>query len=300
MNQTLYHALVQRCKGRVLKDELLSAHTSFRIGGPADCLLWAEDTEDLEVAFDAAEGEGCPCMIIGNGTNLLVVDEGIRGLVVRLGQGFNTLEQEGECVRVGGGVDLADVLEYCAEHGLGGLEFAAGIPGTVGGALYTDANTKTGWVRGLLSEVRVMGRDRQARTLDAASCLPEVKAFHRDDCIIGASFQLTEAPKEEIHQEIERYLARRRATQPIEQPSAGCIFQNPQDQPAGKLIDQCGCKGMRVGGAVVSDRHANFIVNIGGARSEDVLALIDQVRERVLSATGIHLALEVNVLGPLN
>lgn len=293
----LYETLEKECKGRVLKDEPLSAHTSFRIGGPADCFVWPEDTEDLGIALDTAGREGCPVMIIGHGTNLLVVDEGLRGLVLRLGRGFNRISREGTRVRVGAGFALPELLDYCADHGIGGLEFAAGIPGTVGGALYTDANTKTGWVRERISQVTVMGRDREIKRMDAASCPPETETAFNGDCIIEACFQLTDVPEEAIRREIERYMHRRRATQPIEVPSAGCIFRNPEEQPAGQLIDQCGCKGMKVGGAMVSDRHANFIINTGGASCQDVVELIEQVRERVFTERGIRLDLEINVVG---
>ena len=295
----LYGTLKKHCHGRVLQNEPLSSHTSFRIGGPADCFLWATDTQDIEIALDAAAREENAFMIVGNGTNLLVNDEGIRGVVVCLGTGFHSLEQDETLVRSGAAVHLSELLDYCAEHDLGGLEFAAGIPGTVGGALYTNAKTKTGWVRDPLADVTAMDKNKQIQTIDAASFQHDGTSLI-DGCIITeASFQLTKAAEEDIRREIERYMSRRRETQPIHEPSAGCIFANPEDQPAGLLIDHCGCKGMRVGGAVVSDKHANFIINTGGARATDVLELIEHVRERVVTEIGITLSLEIHVVDPM-
>jgi UDP-N-acetylmuramate dehydrogenase len=292
-----YERLEKACKGRVLRNEPLAAHTSFRIGGPADCFVWAEDMEDVQIALDTAHGEGWPLMMIGHGTNMLVADDGVRGLVLCLGHGFETLTREGTQLRAGGALGLPRLLDYCAEAGLGGLEFAAGIPGTLGGALYTDANTKTGWVRQVLTGITVAEAKTGIREMDAGACAPEKQAGIGDGCLVEACLQLTEADPDDIRHEVGRYLHRRRETQPIDKASAGCIFVNPPDQPAGKLIDESGCKGMAVGGARVSDLHANFIINTGGARCKDVLDLMDKVKERVYQATGIDLEPEINIVG---
>jgi UDP-N-acetylmuramate dehydrogenase len=160
----------------------------------------------------------------------------------------------------------------------------------------TKANTRTGSICQRLYQVLVLGPDRKIKTMDAATYDRRSAADHGPGCIIEASFQLAEAPPADIRREMERYLERRRTTQPLDWPSAGCIFRNPAEQPAGRLIDQCGCKGMRIGGALVSELHANYIINTGGARSQDVLELIERVRERVYSQTGVTLELEVNVV----
>lgn len=294
-----YALLIRTCKGRVLRNEPLSSHTSFGIGGPADCFLWAEDAEDVEAAMDAVSSEGLPFLAIGNGTNLLVDDGGVRGVVVRLGRGFGGLKREETRVRVGAGVDLAKLLDFCASHGLSGLEFAAGVPGTLGGALYTDAGTTSGRVRDRLLQVTAVGQDKETSTIDGPSFRHEDEDPLAEGSIITeASFQLTPATEETVRREMDRLLTRRRETQPIGEPSAGCIFRNPKGQPAGRLIDQCGCKGMRVGGAIVSEKHANFIINTGGAQSKDVLELIERIRARVHQATGVTLSLEINVIGP--
>lgn len=292
----VFQILRRECQGRVIQNEPLSLHTSFGIGGPADWFVWADKNHDIEIARQTASAADCAFMVIGNGTNLLVHDEGIRGIVVRLGPAFAKMKRDGDQVKTGAAVDIPNLLDYCARHGLRGLAFAAGIPGTVGGALYTDANTKTGWIRELLSEVTVIDKNNQIRLLDAESFRHTMNFPNGGEIIIEASFQLTENAEEDIRGEMNRYLIRRRETQPIDEPSAGCIFKNPEDQPAGRLIDQCGCKGMRIGGALVSDKHANFIINTGGARAKDVLELTERIRERVYSQTGISLGLEINVI----
>ncbi|UCE17540.1 MAG: UDP-N-acetylmuramate dehydrogenase [Gemmatimonadota bacterium] len=289
----------KKCQGRVLHNEPLSSHTSFGIGGPADAFVWADGVEDVEIVQDAVLSNEIPFLVIGNGTNLLFHDEGFRGVVLRLGRHFKGIVSEGTRVTAGAGANLSKTLSFCAEHDLGGFEFAVGIPGTVGGAVSSAAWTRSGGIRDRLSRVTAMGPKGDVVTKDAPSLGNEHGDLVPDGCIITeVSFQLEPAPENAIRLEMERLMARRKQTQPLNKRSAGCVFRNPEHQSAGRIIDECGCKGMRVGGAVVSEKHANFIINSGGARSEDVLELIERVRERVHSATGVLLGLEIDVVDP--
>jgi UDP-N-acetylmuramate dehydrogenase len=299
MSADVYTSLETRCKGRVLRNELLSSHTSFRIGGPADCFVWAEDIEDVEAVLHVVSSEKLPFLVVGNGTNLLVDDDGFRGIVMRLGRGFAGLERDETRVTLKAGVNLARALDFCAGHGLSGLEFAVGIPGTIGGALFTGAWTRSGWIQDRVVSATTMSVNKRTIQCEISGFQDKKgNPFHNDVIITEATFQLTSVPEEDIREEMKRLMARRLETQPMNRPSAGCIFKNPEGQSAGRLIDECGCKGWSVGGALVSDKHANFIINAGGARSRDVLELLDRVRERVHQATGISLETEINIIHP--
>lgn len=261
--------------------------------------MWAEDKEDVKVVLEVVSSEKLPFFVLGNGTNCLFDDEGFRGVVMRLGRDFDVLEREGTSLRVGAGVNLSKTVEFCAQQGLGGFEFAVGIPGTVGGGVFTKAWTRSGGIGDRLSQVTLIGPEGRVATKDASSHSNEDgDLFPNRSIIAEASFQLLSAPEDDIRREMQRLMARRKDTQPTKERSAGCVFKNPEGNSAGRLIDECGCKGMRIGGALVSEKHANFIINTGEARSGDVLGLIERVRERVHRATGVPLALEITLIDP--
>ena len=293
---TPYAEIESRCRGVVLRDEPLAPHTSLGIGGPADLFVWPRDLDDLQTVMALAQG--VPLLIMGRGTNLLISDRGFQGVVLGLGPGFRGLNVHDDVVSAEAGLGLQALLHFCAERGLGGIEFVAGIPGTVGGAIKTNAGTATQAIGDRVQGVEVVDRGGQLRPLNPpdlgfryrGSSLPDGGVVYR------VEFKLQESDPQRIRDRIEELMAHRRRTQPLSAPNAGCIFKNPPGDSAGRLIEECGCKGLRVGGAVVSEKHANFILNLGGARFDDVVRLIDMVRERVYRSTGVALELEVEVI----
>ncbi|HID95456.1 MAG TPA: UDP-N-acetylmuramate dehydrogenase [Candidatus Latescibacteria bacterium] len=300
MTSPFKQGLDKVCKGRVRFNEPLSRHTSFGIGGPCDAFIYPADLEDLQKVLALCKEQEVPVFVIGNGTNLLVGDGGIRGAVLKLSQACFQIESSGELVSVGAGVGLARFLWWCARQGLGGMEFASGIPGSVGGAIRGNAGT----LKGEISD-RVM----QVEGIDLESgeslCLNGDKvgfAYRKTDLpssfiITKATFQLYRDSLENVKLRMDEYFLIRKRSQPLDERSAGCIFRNPEGSSAGQLIDEAGCKGMSRGGAVVSSLHANFIINRGGATASDVLMLIKDVKKRVRDRTGVNLELEIEVIG---
>jgi len=275
----------------------LHAHTSLAVGGPAD-LVRLSDTRRLPELMAYLQRQGVAWRLLAGGTNLLVVDEGCDDVVLQLVRGSNGMKFDGRRVEVPAAASLGATVTECARRNLGGLEGLIGIPGTVGGALWMNAGaygTQIGSVvrvvtcyRGATGNVEVL-RAKDLRFGYRHS------GFAADDVLLSVLLELPERPYAEIVERIKEYNQLRRATQPIHEKSAGCIFKNPPGQSAGKLIDALGLKGTRVGGAVVSERHANFIVNRYAATASDILKLMEMVRERVLKSYGIELEEEVVV-----
>ena len=291
--------------GRVRFDEPMRLHTSFRIGGPAEAWVEPQDVEELKALLALADAAQMPVTPIGGGANLLVKDSGIPGLVISLqAPAFRRLDVEGTRVTVGAGVGLDRVVAATRDAGLGGCEFLAGIPGKVGGAVRMNAGTRDGQggfraMGDVVTEVTTLRRDGTTAVRPAK----EIGFQYRQsalngDLVLEAGLALTPRPPEEIAQRVAALMAHKRATQDLSAPSAGCVFKNPGGgrPAAGRLIDQAGLKGMRVGDAAVSPRHANFIVNLGAAKASDVLALIAAVQYKVLQEHGAFLELEVQVM----
>ncbi|MGC8837800.1 MAG: UDP-N-acetylmuramate dehydrogenase [Anaerolineae bacterium] len=287
---------------RPVRDEPLSRHTTFRIGGPADLWVAVADPERLAEAVGVAGDMGVPVTLLGGGSNVLVSDRGIRGLVVQFHSPLGRPEvgEEGT-VRVPCGVPLAGLARWAVRQGLGGLEWAVGIPGTVGGAVLGNAGAYGGCMADALERVQVLERGGGRRWVERAEAglgyrTSRWKAASVRPMLLMAELRLQPAPAEVLQGRAERYQAERRARQPRE-PSAGSVFRNPEGLAAGRLIEEAGLKGVRIGGAVVSPRHANYIVNAGGALAQDVWALVEHIQEAVWKATGIHLEPEIERLG---
>ncbi|WP_405383707.1 UDP-N-acetylmuramate dehydrogenase [Phascolarctobacterium sp.] len=284
----------------LLADEPMSKHTSFHIGGPADLLAAPSSEEELSALLTKAAAAGVPVTVVGNGSNLLVRDKGIRGLVIKLGNPMGSIAVEGNTVTFGSGVSLAMASKKAASLGLSGMEFAVGIPGTIGGAVYMNAGAYDGEMSKVVRSVRVMDMHGRVEELPAA----QLDFSYRHTALMGSgklvttvTVELVPADEQAIAAKMADFSERRTSKQPLELPSAGSMFKRPPGYFAGTLIEQTGLKGYTVGGAQVSQKHAGFVVNIGGATAADVLQLIADVQAKVQAAHGVHLEPEVLVLG---
>lgn len=297
-NQQL-QKLKQVFRGKILMDEPLSEHTYFRIGGPADFYLYPKNLEDLSAVVDFCQREEIPRFVIGNGSNLLVSDDGLRGVVIDLSETFTHIHCKGVLVTVGAGVPLESLLRYCTERGLCGLESLVGIPGQVGGGICLNAGAFDGEISDPLRSLRLLDRfgtleKRQRENITVGYRTTDLPS---DGIIVEAQFLLSEGNPKEMEAVQKARMKERREKQPLSLPSAGSVFKRPQGDYAGRLIEEVGCKGLRVGDAMVSKKHANFIVNCHLASAQDVLRLIDEVRERVLHRFDVELELEINLVG---
>jgi len=290
---------------KMCRDESMSKHTTFRIGGPARLFLVPGTAAELKEALKLCAGIGIRPFFLGNGSNLLVSDEGYRGVILSTGALDRLSFEEGH-IYASGGVLLSRTSIAAMEHGLTGLEFAGGIPGTVGGAVTMNAGAYGGEMAQVVEFVDVLDMEGGSSRVPAAACAFAYRrsAFSGGDLLItGAYFRLMPGNREEIRARMLELAEKRRSKQPLDLPSAGSTFKRPAPLPDGTpvyaaaLIEQCGCKGLRVGGAQVSEKHAGFIVNTGGATCADVLALIAEVQRRVKDQTGIELEPEVKTLG---
>lgn len=285
---------------RVERQVSLASHTSFRIGGPASLLITVPNQSSLRKTLELLAGSGWPYLVMGLGTNLLVADAGYPGAVLCLDASFAYLRHEGDTLVAGAAVPLPKLARVAAAEGLTGLEFAAGIPGSVGGAVAMNAGAWGGEMAGVVTQVDLVRRDGRAMTLAAgemAFAYRTSRALQERWVVTGAVFQLQPAAPETVRAAMEDLLAKRVAAQPLGAPSAGSIFKNPVNAKAGRLLDQVGAKGLRIGGAAVSEKHANFIVNAGDATAADVLALIDELQRRVMERFGVWLETEVRLVG---
>ena len=284
---------------QILENEPMSRHTTFRVGGPADVLFLPESEEQLLQALSIAREAGAPCVVIGNGSNLVVKDGGIRGLVIALGEGMAAIARAGETLTAWAGASLARVSAYAQASGLSGLEFASGIPGTLGGGCAMNAGAYGGQLSDVLVDARVL-LDGEVRTLTVEEMQMGYRTslpLRKGGIVISARFALTPDEPEAIAARMRELNARRRDKQPLNYPSAGSTFKRPEGYFAGALIEQAGLKGKRVGGAQVSEKHAGFIVNTGGATAADILTLIGTVQDEVADRFGVRLETEVRILG---
>ncbi|MBE6996394.1 MAG: UDP-N-acetylmuramate dehydrogenase [Ruminococcaceae bacterium] len=286
---------------RVVCDESMSRHTSFRIGGPASRMAFPTNGEQLVLLMNYAAECGARPLVIGNGTNLLVPDEGLDRLVIDTSVAMNRLEKgEGDTLIAEAGVPLARLADLACKEGLTGLEFAHGIPGTVGGAVCMNAGAYGGEMKQVIESVTVLFPEEGVRTL---SCGEMAFGYRRsllnerpDAVVLRAVFRLKKGDSAGIRETMRDLMERRKTSQPLEYPSAGSTFKRPEGHFAGTLIDQCGLKGLTVGGAQVSKKHAGFVINIDGATCADVLELIAQVQARVFAETGVRLEPEVKII----
>ncbi|MCI2058545.1 MAG: UDP-N-acetylmuramate dehydrogenase [Oscillibacter sp.] len=288
---------------KMVEEEPMSRHTSFRIGGPARRMAFPASGEQLVLLAEFARECGAHPLVIGNGTNLLVPDGELDRLVIDTSARMNTAEPESaqRCVlHAQSGISLAALAELARRSGLTGLEFAHGIPGTVGGAVCMNAGAYGGEMCQVVRSASVLDPEHGVRTLSGEelcfSYRRSVLTQHPDWIVLSASFALEEGDPGEIRARMEELMSRRRASQPLEFPSAGSTFKRPEGHYAGTLIDNCGLKGLTVGGAQVSEKHAGFLINRGGATFEDVTGLIGEVQRRVFEKTGVRLEPEVKII----
>ncbi|MDL2219779.1 UDP-N-acetylmuramate dehydrogenase [Ruminococcaceae bacterium OttesenSCG-928-O06] len=283
-----------------LAEEPMARHTTFRIGGPAAIFCMPTVVGQLVEAIKIAQECDIPHIVLGKGSNVLFCDKGYRGMVVHLGQGFDAVAVKGNAITAGAGAELTKVCDTSETARLAGLEFAYGIPGSVGGAVYMNAGAFGGEVRGVLQSVQCLCEDLAVRTLPVETLELGYResVFHTNPWVVlEATFLLQAGQPEEIHRKMRQHLAHRKEKQPLEYPSAGSAFKRPAGAFAGALIEQCGLRGHRVGGAAISEKHCGFIVNLGGATCSDVLRLADEVAETVLRQTGFVLEKEIRVVG---
>lgn len=304
LSTTLKNELKNLLGERVVFDTPLAPYTSIRIGGPADGLFWAQDVEGLRQALTFAKEKSLPVFVLGKGSNTLVRDGGLRGLVINLSRGFRGFEKgkengSGIWVVAQSGVPTPQLVRWAILEGLAGLECLAGVPGTVGGNVFMNAGTYLGAIGDMIQEVKILDSKGAEKVLTKE----KLKFGYRTSnippsaIILETVFLLQKGKKEELEKKIREVFEKRGMAQPVEQSSLGSVFKNPGKKKAWELIEEAGLKGVRVGKARISEKHANFIVNEGGATAKDVEVLIRMVKERVKQATGELLETEIKVIG---
>jgi len=286
-------------QGEVLRSEAMARHTSFRLGGPADLFVVCDTLKDLNAATAVLLDEDVPYEIIGKGSNLLVADDGYRGAILTLGGEFRRHEVIDECINAGAATTFAFVVQEAYRHALDGLAFGVGIPGTLGGALAMNAGTCGDWIGSIVEAVTLLVPGEGLVRLRGG----EIDWGYRSalmlerGIIVEGVLRARSGDAMAIRAEMESKFRRRKRTQPVGTPSAGSVFMNPEGDAAGRLIESAGLKGLRLGGARVSDVHANFIVNGGGAKASDVMGLIRKIQMTVRDLHGIELRTEIKTLG---
>ena len=287
-------------KGTVLTEEPMSRHTSFQIGGPAEIFVQPATGDEVRQAICLAKEEQIPFFVVGNGSNLLVSDDGFRGMIVQIGRNLQEISVEDNVIYAQAGALLSRVARTALEHGLTGMEFAAGIPGSLGGAVAMNAGAYGGEMKDILTDAEVLTPDGEIKILS----LEELDLSYRHSCIFDEDYivlsvhlQLEQGDKTVIRNRMDELARARREKQPLEYPSAGSTFKRPAGYFAGALIQDAGLKGYTVGGAQVSEKHSGFVVNRGGATAEEVLFLIKQVQKKVKSRFGVTMEPEVRMVG---
>jgi len=285
-------------RGKLLENEPLDRHSSLKVGGPAAVFAVPEDEKDLEIVTGALEKENWPWMVIGGGTNILFANGGYNGCVISMGRMFSEVRLEkGGTLFAGASLPLPSLVARTGEEGLSGLECLSGIPGTVGGAVRMNAGTRSGDVSETLVEARIFsGQTVRSVEKNELGFGYRCSNIQDGEIVLGASFRLKRSSPGAVRSKIGEQTELREKNQPKGQPSAGCWFRNPEGYSAGRLIDEAGMKGAARGGAQVSKVHANFLVNTGGAKAADFLALAEEVRRSVLEKFGILLEEEVRVV----
>jgi UDP-N-acetylmuramate dehydrogenase len=286
--------------GIILENEPLANHTTWKIGGPADIFIQPKDKAGLVTAMKVIYKHKLPWRAIGKGSNLLVRDKGIRGVVINLADGLDHLRIEDDTVHVGAGYSFIRLAVMAGKEGLTGLEFAGGIPGSVGGAVYMNAGAHGSDVSRILKSTEILLPTGELKTFTQQ----EMKFSYRHSIlqeqpgiVTEAEFQLQHGDPKKIAGEMSQHKERRRNTQPLQMPCAGSVFRNPPNNHAGKLIEMAGLKGYRIGDAQISEKHANFIVNLGKAKANDVLMLIEYIQKEIADRYKIKLVPEVLVVG---
>jgi UDP-N-acetylmuramate dehydrogenase len=290
-------AFISGFENFVRTDEPLAPHTWFKLGGPAQFFAEPTTVDELQALVRRAREESLSVRLLGGGSNLLVRESGSPGVVVRLSSpAFTKTSSANNQFSAGGGAKLGHVISTTVREGLAGLETLVGIPGTVGGALHGNAGSRGGDIGQWVCQATLMTESGELIARDRDELVFAYRESSLDELVIlGVKFQLEQDNPEELTKRMQKQWIVKKANQPLDHQSAGCIFKNPRGMSAGMLIDQAGLKGTRMGGAEISDRHANFIVTDHGATSDDVLKLIEQVRERVFERLGVELELEIEI-----
>ncbi|MED3445931.1 UDP-N-acetylmuramate dehydrogenase [Bacillus thuringiensis] len=299
--EQLVNELIEADVGRVLVNESLARYTTMKIGGPADILIVPKHVAGIEKTLQLVKQYKTKWTVIGRGSNLLVSDQGIEGVVIRLGEGLDHLEVEKHKVRVGSGYPLIKLSTLLSRQGLAGLEFASGIPGSVGGAVYMNAGAHKSDISSVLSKALILFEDG---TIDwlmnkelEFSYRASVLQTKRPGIVLEAEFQLEAGKREEIVRSMQNNKDYRRETQPWNHPCAGSVFRNPIPHFAGDLVEKAGLRGYRIGGAQISEMHGNFIVNTGGASAQDVLSLIELIKHTIKDKFDVDMHTEVEIIG---
>lgn len=271
----------------------------MKVGGPADCLFFPKDVNELKKVIRFARRKKFPLLILGKGTNLVVRDKGVRGWVINLTQGMEKIKIDGEVVEAEAGLSLQRLVQSSIQKGLTGLEPFFGIPGTVGGGLAMNAGAWGAELKDVLLSMTLMKEDGEIVERPCSKLRFSYRGLVLPPSwiILKGRFQLKKGKKEEIFQRVKSYSEMRKGRQPLDYPSAGSIFKNPKEGPAGKWIEEAGLKGFRIGKAMVSERHANFIINLGKAKAEEVIRLMEFVEKKIYEEKGISLEREVKVVG---
>ena len=280
-------------------DENMSNHIHFKVGGPVDILLIPSKVSQVVETLKICKNENIPYFIIGNGSNLLVKDGGIRGVVIKLSN-LLSIEVNGNIIKASSGTLLEDVSKKAVENSLTGFEFACGIPGSVGGAVFMNAGAYDGEIKNVIKEAEVLDRDGYIKVLSKEELelgYRTSKVMKDNLVVISATFELTKGDKEKIRERVNELTEKRESKQPLEYPSAGSTFKRPEGYFAGKLIQDAGLKGASLGGAAVSEKHSGFVINKDGATAEDVLNLIAHVQNEVKKQFGVELHTEVRIIG---
>lgn len=301
MNQEFYQKLCSIVgEEQVLEEEPMKKHTTFRIGGPADFLVLPQTSQEIAEVTALCRKEGQPWYVIGNGSNLLVSDKGVRGVVIQLLRNFNQIEVSGEEIHVQAGAVNASVARQALDAGLTGFEFAAGIPGTTGGAVVMNAGAYGGEMKDILKEVTVLDEDGRVHTLAAEELELGYRASiiaRKGYIVLDICLKLEKGDPEAIRAKMDELREKRVTKQPLEYPSAGSTFKRPEGYFAGKLIMDAGLRGFTVGGAQISEKHCGFVINRGNATAEDVVNLMEETKKIVMEKFGVVLEPEVKRLG---
>lgn len=289
-------------KENILIDEPMKKHTSFKIGGPADYLVIAKTQEEILYVMEVAKEYKIPCTVIGNGSNLLVLDGGIRGIVLKPDLRKIEMEKVDDkvLVTVGAGVPLGFLIQKLLKEEIAGFEFASGIPGTIGGAIYMNAGAHGKEMKDIVNQTTYLNEDGKVCKLskEEHEFSYRYSKFQKENSIILETvLELDLGNKEKIKEKMQEYASYRKEKQPIEYPSAGSTFKREEDVITAKLIDECGLKGYKIGGAAVSKKHAGFVINKENATAQDVLDLVKYIKQKILEKYGKEIQLEIKVVG---
>jgi UDP-N-acetylmuramate dehydrogenase len=286
-------------KGKVLFDAPMRQFTSMKVGGSADSLFFPRNVDELKKVVRYARRKKFPLLVLGKGTNLVVRDKGVRGWIVNLTQGMKKIRMDGEVVEVEAGLPLQRLVQFSIQKGLTGLEPFSGIPGTVGGGVAMNAGAWGAELKDVLLSVTLMREDGEIveRARSRLRFSYRGLVIPSSWIVLKGRFRLKKGKKEEILERVKSYSEMRKKKQPLDYPSAGSIFKNPKEGAAGKWIEEAGLKGFRIGQAMISERHANFIINLGRAKAEEVIRLMEFVEKKVYEERGISLEREVKVVG---